>query len=70
MEFLQEYDFEFEYLPGKDNVVAYALSRRSFVATISVIESPLGALVRSSLDGDEFFRGFFGTRSAKPLLMS
>jgi hypothetical protein len=59
LEFLQEYDFEFEYLPGKDNVVADALSRRSFVATISVIESPLGALVRSSLDGDEFFGGVF-----------
>ena len=29
MEFLEDYDFTLHYHPGKENVVAYALSRKS-----------------------------------------
>ena len=55
LEFLQEYDFEIEYLPGRDNFIADALSRREFVSTISVIRSQLSDLVRESLPDDAFF---------------
>ena len=29
MEFLEDYDFTLQYHPGKENVVAHALSRKS-----------------------------------------
>jgi len=33
MEFLKDYDFELQYHPGKENVVADALSRKSIHAS-------------------------------------
>ena len=34
MEFVKDYDFELSYHPGKANVVADALSRRSYTASL------------------------------------
>ena len=36
MEFLEDYDFTLHYHPGKANVVAYALSRKSRGALASI----------------------------------
>ena len=36
MEFLKDYDFTLHYHPGKANVVAYALSRKSRGALASI----------------------------------
>ena len=40
MELLKDYDFTFQYHPGKANVVADALSRKSrgIVATLMILE--------------------------------
>jgi hypothetical protein len=55
LEFLQEYDFEIEYLPCRDNVVADALSRRAYASTISVVRSNLRDLIIEALPTDAFF---------------
>ena len=36
VEYMKDYDFELAYHPGKANVVADALSRRSYVASLLV----------------------------------
>ena len=42
MEFLKDYDFGLSYHPGKANVVANALSRKSlYVATMMILEQRL-----------------------------
>lgn len=55
LEFLQEYDFEIEYLPVKNNVVVDALNRREFVAAITVVRSHLGERVIEALLSDPLF---------------
>ena len=37
MEFVKDYDFELSYHPGKANVVADALSRRSYAASLCIV---------------------------------
>ena len=37
MEFVKDYDFELSYHPGKANVVADALSRRSYAASLCAV---------------------------------
>ena len=37
MEFVKDYDFELSYHFGKANVVAYAMSRRSYVANLCAV---------------------------------
>ena len=41
MELLQEFDFDMEYVKGKENVVAHALSKRPLANAISYIRNPL-----------------------------
>ena len=52
---MQEYDFEIEYFPERDNVVANALSRRAYASTISVVRGQLGTLVKEALPSDPYF---------------
>ena len=41
MELLHEYDFTIEYQQGKQNVVADALSRKTIVAAITMLQTTL-----------------------------
>ncbi|MCO5611843.1 hypothetical protein L7F22_066102 [Adiantum nelumboides] len=41
IELLQEYDFDIEYTPGKDNVVADGLNRKSSLNAISIPNNPI-----------------------------
>ena len=38
LEFVKDYDFELSYHPGKANVAADALSRRSYVASLCTVK--------------------------------
>ena len=48
VELLQEYDFDILYRPGKDNVVADSLSRKSFLNAISIPDNPIIAMKREA----------------------
>ena len=56
LEFVKDYDFELSYHPGKANVVADALSRRSYVASLCVVrewrllEDVIDAVIRVPRD--------------------
>ena len=47
MELLHEYEFEIVYRPGKENVVADTLSRKSFLGGISMPSNPILQEVRN-----------------------
>ena len=41
IEILHEYDFEIKFRPGKENIVADALSRKSFLSAVSMPNNPI-----------------------------
>ena len=55
LELLHEYDFQIDYQAGKDNVVADALSRKSSLATITLLQTNMTGWVKQALQGDAFF---------------
>ena len=55
MELLHEYDFSIEYQPGKENVVADALSRKSTLSAISILQSSITDVVRQASVNDSFY---------------
>ncbi|MCO5575354.1 hypothetical protein L7F22_029154 [Adiantum nelumboides] len=55
IELLQEYDFDIKYRPGKDNVVADGLSRKSFLNAISIPNNPILDMIKeASLNDPEY----------------
>ena len=55
LELLHEYDFQIQYQAGKDNVVADALSRKSILATIPMLQINLSKIMRQFYQQDLFF---------------
>ena len=73
MEFLEDYDFTLHYHPGKANVVADALSRKSqgVLASIASREWRMLEIVgQFRLQYDEQARGTLGSMMATPSLLS
>ena len=55
MELLHEYDFDIQYKPGKENLVADALSRKSMLSFISVLQTSLLDEVNTHMPQDPYF---------------
>ena len=56
IELLHEFEFDIKYHPGKENVVADALSRKSFLCAISMPDNPILAKVRESRIHDDDYQ--------------
>ena len=73
MEFLEDYDFTLHYHPGKANVVADALSRKSLGALASIASREwqmLETVGQFRLQYSEQAQGTFGSLVATPSLLS
>ena len=73
MEFLQDYDFTLHYHPGKANVVANAISRKSWgvLASITSRERQMLEIVRQfRLQYNDQAQGTLGSLVATPSLLS
>ena len=73
MEFLEDYDFTLHYHPGKENVVANALSRKSLGALASIASREwrmLEIVGQFSLQYNEQAQGTLGSLVATPSLLS
>ena len=73
MELLEDYDFELQYHPGKANVVADALSRKSYAELFALMCREwhiLGDLADVEIDTEEIASGaFVFNMSAEPTLV-
>ena len=73
MEFLENYDFTLHYHPGKENVVADALSRKSWGALTSIASREwwmLETVGQFGLPYSEQAQGTLGSLVATPSLLS
>ena len=73
MEFLEDYDFTLHYHPGKSNVVADALSRKSLGALASIASRKwrmLETVGQFWLQYNEQAKGTLGSLVATPSLLS
>ena len=73
MEFLEDYDFTLHYHPGKENVVADALSRKSRRALASIASwewRMLETVGQFGLQYSEQTQGTLGSLVATPSLLS
>ena len=73
MEFLEDYDFTLHYPPGKANVVANALSRKSRGALASIASREwrmLETMGQFGLQYSEQAQGTLGSLVATPSLLS
>ena len=57
IELLHEFEFDIKYHPGKENIVANALSCKSFLCAISMPDNPVLAKVRESGIHDDEYQG-------------
>ena len=58
VEFLQEFEFEIKFRPGKENAAADALSRRIISMAITILQSNLPEEIQQGIKEDEFFGPF------------
>ena len=73
MEFLEDYDFTLHYHPGKENVVADALSRKSRGALASIASREwrmLKTVGQFGLQYNKQTQGTLGSLVATPSLLS
>ena len=73
MEFLEDYDFTLHYHPGKENVVADALSHKSRGALASIASQEwwmLETVGQFELQCNEQAQGTLGSLVATPSLLS
>ena len=73
MEFLEDYDFTLHYHPGKANMVADALSRKSRGALASIASREwrmLKTMVQFGLQYNDQAQGIMGSLVAMPSLLS
>ena len=73
IEFLEDYDFTLHYHPGKANVVANALNRKSRGVLASIASQEwqmLEAVGQFRLQYDEQAQGTLGSLMATPSLLS
>ena len=73
MEFLEDYDFTLHYLPGKENVVADALSQKSLGALASIASREwqmLETVGQFGLQYGEQSQGTLGSLVSTPSLLS